>query len=495
LTTIVIADVPFARLDVILLLIKNHLKGRIPDMLNDKDNQVFMDYLAGGRSKQVEKEREANAQSGGVLSVAARNLAVVTEGDNMLVDEDAKKDLEDVKHELQAVALLAKEVQVLPETFKQIQKEFAGLAETKLMYGKKEHDQKLQFKREETELDVELEQKKKEFELQRQELELKKRKENMQLLLEEAEVEQRCKAIREGRIDVIGNSHANESSSSKKQKLLLPARTESSSSGSSGSSNDSLSSGWTTSSCDEDVEDKAKEDATNTDLFDYDASKEAGLTPAEVKQRRDMWNKLADLHNFPHNDDWLSLVGPLTAAKQAYEMQLLQRIAKYEMEQETEQDAKAARRAYIKTELNNSKARLKQFRACQYLHLCRKVLGEEAWEDCVDECSVNATVDDSDDDIKQVNWTNMEIKLFGVNVHKTQHNNWKAKFGNAQFERTLAQSLDEQIVASEKKNLDGLKERLKMARWRFGMCVVEGMQCRMREMHVRRRMLEMTRSL
>ena len=478
MTTVVIADVPFARLDAILLLIKNHLKGRIPDMLNDKDNQVFMDYLAGGQNKKVATEREANAQSGGMLSVAARNLTMANE-------DEEKNALEDIKQELQVVASLAKEVSGLPETFKEIKKGLAELNEVKLQFEKdlaelefKKQCDKLKFRKDETELDAEIE--------------MKKRKQNMELLLEEAEVEQRCKAIREGRIDVIGNSHANESSSSKKQKLLIPARTESSSSS---SSNSSLSSGWTSSSCDEDVEDKAKEDAAATNLFDYDASKEAGLTPAEVKQRRDTWNKLADMHNFPHNEDWLALVGPLPAAQQAYEMQLLQRIAKYEMEQETEQDAKAARRAYIKTELNNSKARLKQFRACQYLHLCRKVLGEEAWEDCVDECSVNATVDDSDDDIKQVNWTNMEIKLFGINVHKTQPNNWKAKFGNAQFERTLAQSLDEQIVASEKKNLDGLKERLKMARWRFGMCVVEGMQCRMREMHVRRRMLEMTKSL
>ena len=64
---------PFARLDSILLLSKNHLKGGIPAMLNAKDNQVFMDYLAGGQNKQVAREREANACSSGALSTAARN--------------------------------------------------------------------------------------------------------------------------------------------------------------------------------------------------------------------------------------------------------------------------------------------------------------------------------------------------------------------------------------------------------------------------------------
>jgi len=45
--------VPFAKLDTILLLIKTCLKGPIVDMLNKKDNQVFLDYLAGGQSTQI----------------------------------------------------------------------------------------------------------------------------------------------------------------------------------------------------------------------------------------------------------------------------------------------------------------------------------------------------------------------------------------------------------------------------------------------------------
>ena len=48
-------------------------------MLNEKDNQVFIDYLAGGQSTKIAEERSANATSSGVLSVAARNLQGVEE--------------------------------------------------------------------------------------------------------------------------------------------------------------------------------------------------------------------------------------------------------------------------------------------------------------------------------------------------------------------------------------------------------------------------------
>jgi DNA polymerase III delta prime subunit len=61
-----------------------HLKGKIPDMLNAKDNQIFLDYLAGGQSRQIAVERAANAQSKGVLSVAARNIeGLPEEGEDM----------------------------------------------------------------------------------------------------------------------------------------------------------------------------------------------------------------------------------------------------------------------------------------------------------------------------------------------------------------------------------------------------------------------------
>jgi hypothetical protein len=66
-------------MDAILLLAKNHLRGEIPTILNTKDNQVFLDYLAGGQSRQVATERAANAQSTGILSMGARNVLGIPE--------------------------------------------------------------------------------------------------------------------------------------------------------------------------------------------------------------------------------------------------------------------------------------------------------------------------------------------------------------------------------------------------------------------------------
>jgi hypothetical protein len=75
----IFSDVPFAKLDQVLLLIKNNMKGTIPAMLNEKDNQVFLNYLAGGQNQQIAKETEANAASNGPLNVAARNFVGVEE--------------------------------------------------------------------------------------------------------------------------------------------------------------------------------------------------------------------------------------------------------------------------------------------------------------------------------------------------------------------------------------------------------------------------------
>jgi hypothetical protein len=349
---LIITDVPFARLDAILLLIKNHLKGRIPEMLNSKDNQVFMDYLAGGQSRQVAMEREANAASGGVLSVAARNLVVADEDEGKDV---AMKEVENAKGELQVVASLAREVKGLPETFKEIRKEFSELEEVKLQYGKKGHDQKLQFKREEVELETELETKKQEFEV-------KKRKQNMQLLLEEAEVERQCKAIREGKL-VLGDNNINKrhrgrggSLISRRRRGSVSSSSESESESESDSEDDNRK---YSSSCtkeqaerlrallfdDEEEEQVAsnekttherdEEAAVEANVFNYDMSKEEGLTTAAIKARREFWNKLADMHNYVHNDDWMMMIdsSAKTPQQRTYEEQLLQRVAKYEEEQ------------------------------------------------------------------------------------------------------------------------------------------------------------------
>lgn len=483
-------------MDAILLLVKNHLKGKIPEMLNSKDNQVFLDYLAGGQSRQVAMEREANGQSGGVLSVAARNLAF-EQGGNLMDDGDvAMKEIQDVKNELQVMASLAREVRGLPDTFKEIRKEFSELEEVKLSYAKKDHEQKLQFKQEEAEFEV------------------KKRKQNMQLLLEEAEVEQRCKAIREGRIDVVTDGN----SSNKRPRVMngqeeedigsIPAAhpymdIHSICSSSSDDDDDSSDSSFSSSSSssggesDCDGDDAAKEavqkneEEEEEDPWKYDYSKEEGMSEEEIKERHAAWNRLADMHNQPNNDMWLEML-ETTGVRRAYEQQLLQRLAKYEEEEKNfNKDTKAAKRAYVRMELKNSQERLKQFRTCQYLELGRKVLGEEAWEDCVGGCE--ASEDDNDTRGNAVNWTNMEVKLFGINVHaaaKLDKGNWKVRCGRAQHELKQMQSLEELILTSP---TQGLKDKLKMARWRFGTHVARAMQRRMREMHVRRQLLEMTK--
>ena len=296
-------------------------------MLNDKDNQVFLDYLAGGRNAQVAMEREANAQSNGVLSVAARNLAdgqnaqvAVESGANAqsmtarnLVEMggDEVRKLEDIKNELQVIATMATEVSNLPHTLREFKKEFSEIMDLKIDYGKKE-----------------------------QELELKKRKQNMQLLLEEAEVEQRCKAIREGRIDVVG---AGDNSNMKRQKLQ---RSDSVAS----SVNSGYDYDWSSSDDDDNdnvevhdltgMQDEDDHMIDESHPLEYDKSKEDGLDADALAVRKDMWNKLADMHNYPCNDEWLLLVES-NAAQKAYEAQLVQRIQKYEADQEKSEQENA----------------------------------------------------------------------------------------------------------------------------------------------------------
>jgi hypothetical protein len=75
----IFADILFAKLDAILLLIKTSLEGEMVNMLNAKDTQVFLDYLAGGQDTRIAQERETNVGSGSVLNAAARNVMGVEE--------------------------------------------------------------------------------------------------------------------------------------------------------------------------------------------------------------------------------------------------------------------------------------------------------------------------------------------------------------------------------------------------------------------------------
>ena len=74
-----LADIPFARLDAILLLAKLHLKGVIPKALNLKDSQIFIDYLAGGLCRVIALERLANAFRAKVLAAAGAAAVPVNE--------------------------------------------------------------------------------------------------------------------------------------------------------------------------------------------------------------------------------------------------------------------------------------------------------------------------------------------------------------------------------------------------------------------------------
>jgi hypothetical protein len=121
--------VPFARLDGILLLIKKHLKGKIADMLNAKDNQVFLDYLAGGPSEQIASERVANADSKGPLSVAARNLVGGHGSERMLTEA-------------------ARDARRLMESMEKAKASYVDFSETKLMYEEKLHQAELKRKAE-----------------------------------------------------------------------------------------------------------------------------------------------------------------------------------------------------------------------------------------------------------------------------------------------------------------------------------------------------------
>jgi hypothetical protein len=133
--------VPFARLDTILLLIKTCLKGPIVEMLNKKDNQVFLDYLAGGQSTRIaqvdaslkfyyiqvffiqransqhEQERSANAASDGALNVAARNLAAAEESPvpEILTQDSARYSMKRKAEQMEMDELVLKKTQELHE--------------------------------------------------------------------------------------------------------------------------------------------------------------------------------------------------------------------------------------------------------------------------------------------------------------------------------------------------------------------------------------------
>lgn len=117
--------------------------------------------------------------------------------------------------------------------------------------------------------------------------------------------------------------------------------------------------------------------------------------------------------------------------------------------------------------------------ACLYLRLARKVLGDEAWRDCVRGCC-RTGVSGAVSAAAQVNWSNMELVLFGIDVTRAQ--DWQLQAGDALKECSAVRDLETSVASSAKgsKGMERLKEKLRAARWRFSLEVLLNMFNRMR---------------
>lgn len=104
------------------------------DKLNAKDNQVFLDYMAGGQDSQIAREREVNASSGGALNVAARNLAGLSESAIENADKEAFQ--------------LAQDAREYVVQLGNARSAYMQLMNTRLEMEAKLHRQSLEFQRE-----------------------------------------------------------------------------------------------------------------------------------------------------------------------------------------------------------------------------------------------------------------------------------------------------------------------------------------------------------
>ena len=313
---------PFARLDSILLLVKKHLKGKIPDMLNAKDNRVFLDYLAGGQSRQIAVERAANAQSKGVLSVAARNIeGVPTEAPAPVAMTGEQIALiREARQELESIQALAGSLGGVPGSLQEIKKGLADIEETKIHYAQKGHEQKLRHAEELQAFEV-----KKIEDLQA--LELKKRKQNLEMDQEEAEVAERCRAIREGRRLVL--------STGGRANCVDPVEDEDEVMGSVGAGDDAFSS-------------SQGSDEYHHGLK-YNYAVEAGMDEETIAERRLLWKQLTAM-SADDQTRWQPLANELvvSTAMMLYDTQLKERLGRYEAMKWVEEDsANAQRRAYL----------------------------------------------------------------------------------------------------------------------------------------------------
>ncbi len=320
-----------------MLVVKNHLKGKIPDMLNAKDNHVFLDYLAGGQNRRIAVERAANAQSTGLLSMGARNVCgvedmtidahatIITEEQLALIKE-ARQELETVqvlavavkegRQDLEAVKSLMSEVsqmQGLSETFQGVKQGFSELADVKMTCAKKEQEQKLSFAEEFKAFDLRkiedlqaLELKKLAFELKKledfQAFDVRKRKQNLEMDEEEAHVAERCKAIREGR-RVLQQQQSEEEEEEEDDDEILPAAEDS----------------------------ENGEMSLYASKMVYNESAEVGMDEGEVQQRRLLWKRL-DVVCKDDPSEWRTLAQELGIATQTvleFDKQCHERCTRY----------------------------------------------------------------------------------------------------------------------------------------------------------------------
>jgi hypothetical protein len=169
------ADFPFARFDIILLLARNHLQGEIATQLKNKISEVLLNYLAGGQNKRIASEREANSASNGALNVAARNSQGVDKAARESVSaasltmEKMKGMTTSLKKSAKVMNGISKEASELSVSLKKAQGDYEGFTDTRLACNGKVHKQEQKFSKEKSvlkkrERDDELEHEQKLFE-------------------------------------------------------------------------------------------------------------------------------------------------------------------------------------------------------------------------------------------------------------------------------------------------------------------------------------------
>jgi hypothetical protein len=184
-------DIPFARMDAILLLAKNHLRGEIPTILNTKDNQVFLDYLAGGQNQRIAVERAANAQSDGILSMGARNVQGIPEGstiqDLLQAVESIAAKMEKIKKDCMEYTILAKRLHEQAMGFEEDRANFIHDAKKRLIDMKAEAHERI----------VQTEKRRIDYEMRAEEQKIDMKKLVIELTVQEAEaITKRAQAVK-----------------------------------------------------------------------------------------------------------------------------------------------------------------------------------------------------------------------------------------------------------------------------------------------------------